>query len=216
MIHHGEDPTGTERSKDPMVAVHTEYGTMKFILYDRTPKHRDNFLKLAKKGFFDGTTFHRVIKGFMIQGGDPHSKKDVEGKVGEGNPGYTLEAEIHEELFHRKGALSAARKGDQVNPEKRSNGSQFYIVHGKKYARKDLKRLEERIRAQRGGDFSFSEEQLEAYSEEGGAPHLDGSYTVFGRLVEGMEVLDKIAGVKVDPSKNRPKERVEMEVEVIE
>jgi peptidyl-prolyl cis-trans isomerase B (cyclophilin B) len=126
----------------------------------------------------------------------------------------SVEAEIHEELFHKKGALAAARKGDRVNPEKRSNGSQFYVVQGKKYTRKDLRKLEERIRARREG-FSFSEEQLEVYSSEGGAPHLDGAYTVFGQLVEGMEVLDRIAAVQTGPS-NRPKERIEMEVEVIE
>lgn len=196
------------------MAIHTDHGTMKLELHEETPEHRDNFIELAEKGFYDGTSFHRVIENFMIQGGDPHSKEDEDGKVGKGSPGYTLEPEFHDSLFHKKGALAAARKGDQENPEKRSNGSQFYIVHGRKFGRKDLEKLEERIQAQREG-FAFSEEQIEAYKEEGGAPHLDGSYTVFGQVVEGMEVIDKIAGVETDPSTNRPVEREEMEVEVI-
>lgn len=200
-----------------LVAIHTEYGTMKVELYAATPKHRDNFIKLAKKGFYDSTTFHRVIEGFMIQGGDPLSKKaDPEQKVGEGGPGYTIEAEIRDTLFHRKGSLAAARKGDQKNPERRSSGSQFYIVDGKKFDRQALKKLEERKKKQEGDSFSYSKEQIEAYTNEGGSPHLDGAYTVFGQVIEGKDVIDSIAAVKTDPKNNRPTDPVRMEVDILE
>ncbi len=198
-----------------MVAIHTEYGTMKVALYNATPKHRDNFLKLAEKGLYDSTTFHRVIEGFMIQGGDPLTKKeDPEKKIGDGGPGYTLEAEIRDSLFHKRGALAAARKPDRQNPERRSNGSQFYIVDGKRYKRSDLKKLEERKR-KADKDFTFSEEKIQTYNTLGGAAHLDGSYTVFGEVIEGMKVIDSIAGVNTDPSNNRPLRPVRMEVEIL-
>jgi peptidyl-prolyl cis-trans isomerase B (cyclophilin B) len=209
--------SGSENEGKALAAIHTEYGTMKAELYDATPKHRDNFLKLADKGYFDSTTFHRVIEGFMIQGGDPLTKKaDPEKKIGEGGPGYTLEAEIRDSLFHKKGALAAARKGDRQNPERRSNGSQFYIVDGKKYPRNALKKLEARKQKKEEADFSFSEEQIDAYTSEGGAPHLDGAYTVFGEVIEGKNVIDSIAAVRVDPKKNRPVDPVRMEVEILE
>ncbi len=199
-----------------MVAIHTEFGTMKAELYDATPKHRDNFLELAEEGSYDSTSFHRVIEGFMIQGGDPLTKKeDPEKKIGNGGPGYTIEAEIRDSLFHRKGALAAARKGDRQNPERRSSGSQFYIVDGKKFSRSDLKKLEKQKR-QKGEDLSFSKEQIEAYTDEGGAPHLDGAYTVFGQVVKGKAVIDSIASVRVDPKKNRPLDPVRMRVEILE
>lgn len=211
------DSNSSEEGEDSaIVEIRTEYGTMKVYLYDETPKHRDNFLKLAEKGFFDSTSFHRVIEGFMIQGGDPYTKqKDPEGKIGNGGPGYRIDSEIRDGLFHKKGALGAARKGDRQNPERRSNGSQFYIVQGKRFSREDLGKMEER-RSKGDKNFSFSQDQIQAYTEQGGAPHLDGKYTVFGEVIEGMEVIDKIAAVDTDPKKNRPKEAVRMNVELIQ
>lgn len=208
--------TGKNGGDSAIVAIHTDSGTMRIHLYDETPKHRDNFLKLAEKGFYDSTSFHRVIEGFMIQGGDPYSKEEnPKERVGKGGPGYTLEAEIRKGLFHKKGALGAARKGDRKNPERRSNGSQFYIVQGKRFSKKNLERLGERM-AKRDTGFVFSQEQIQAYTKKGGAPHLDGSYTVFGEVIDGMEVIDKIAAVGTDPANNRPKEPVRMDVEVIQ
>lgn len=149
----------------PVVEMTTNMGTMKIKLYNATPKHRDNFVKLVKEGFYDGVQFHRVIPGFMVQGGDPLSKTDTtRANWGTGGPGYTVEAEFVPELHHCKGAVAAARLGDMANPRRASSGSQFYIVQ-----------------------------------DENGCRHLDGQYTVYGQVIEGLEVVDKIADVNTDP-----------------
>lgn len=191
------------------VLISTEFGDMTVLLYDETPKHRDNFIKLAKAGFYNGTLFHRVIKGFMIQGGDPESKNAVPGQhLGSGGPGYTIEAEILPEFIHKKGALSAARLGDQANPEKRSSGSQFYIVQGNKVSASELNQM-----AQRTGAF-YTADQIETYQEIGGTPFLDNNYTVFGEVIKGIEVIDIIADSKTQPG-DRPVEDIKMTVKLI-
>lgn len=206
---------GVDDEERALVAIHTEYGTMRVLLYNATPDHRDNFLKLAENGAYDSTSFHRVIEGFMIQGGDPLSKKeDPDKKIGNGGPGYKLDAEIRDSLIHKRGALAAARKPDRENPERRSNGAQFYIVDGKRYERSDLKKLEER-KQRSDKEFEYSEEHIETYNTIGGAAHLDGAYTVFGQVVEGKGVIDKIADVKTNPSTNRPLRPVRMKVEIL-
>lgn len=181
-----------------MVLIKTSQGEIKVKLYDRTPIHRDNFLKLAKDGFYDGLLFHRVIKDFMIQGGDPESKDAPPTKqLGNGGPGYTLPAEIVPEYFHKKGALAAARTGDQSNPTRRSSGSQFYIVQGNVWDEAKLNMLEQRL------NTKLSPEQRKAYSTVGGTPHLDAQYTVFGQVVDGIEIVDKIAATQTAAG-NRP------------
>ena len=163
----------------------------------------ENFIKLVKSGFYDGLLFHRVIEGFMIQGGDPDSKDAPAGKhLGAGGPGYTLPAEILPKYFHKKGALAAARLGDQGNPMRRSSGSQFYIVQGKVVPESELK-------AYSRYGFVFSDEQIKTYSTIGGTPTLDAQYTVFGEVVEGLDVIDKIAKVEKDKS-DRPVEDVKI------
>jgi len=184
------------------VYLETNYGRMVLKLYNNTPQHRDNFVKLIKEGFYDGLLFHRVIKGFMIQGGDPESKNAMKGAMlGNGGPGYTVPAEFVDSLIHRKGALAAARLGDGVNPKKESSGSQFYIVQGRAWREADLVAMESRT----GRKYSDSEKK--AYKEEGGTPHLDGGYTVFGQLVEGFDVLDRIATTATGGA-DRPSEDV--------
>lgn len=168
----------------------TPKGRMVVRLYDETPQHRDNFRKLAAEGFYDGTLFHRVIRRFMIQGGDPNSKDDDPGNDGQGGPGYRIPAEIVPGLYHKRGALAAARDN---NPQKASSGSQFYIVHGAVMPDSLLDDLENRMRTELGPDFAFSPEARETYTTVGGAPWLDTQYTVFGELVEGFAVLDSIA-----------------------
>ncbi|MCY4160126.1 MAG: peptidylprolyl isomerase [Bacteroidetes bacterium] len=176
--------------------ISTTMGTMVIELYDDTPIHRDNFKKLASEGFFDGTTFHRVIGGFMIQGGDPNSKDDDPNNNGNGGPGYTLPAEIVSERYHKRGALASARLGDNMNPERESSGSQFYIVHGSIYPGEFLDQLQSRAQQMiPDSTFEFSDEARRIYMDEGGAPMLDGMYTVFGELVEGFEVMDRITRV---------------------
>lgn len=171
--------------KKHKVILTTEYGNVIMELYDNTPQHRDNFIKLAKQHFYDGTLFHRVIPGFMIQGGDPDSKDAAPGAMlGSGDVGYKIPAEINSQNIHQRGALAAARDG---NPEKASSGCQFYIVQGKKFSVEELKALEER------SGTTFTPRQMRVYENIGGAPHLDGNYTVFGRVVEGMNIVDKIA-----------------------
>ena len=193
---------------EPQVIISTSYGDIKIKLYNDTPKHRDNFLKLASEGYYDGTLFHRIIDGFMIQGGDPDSKTAVPGQaLGQGGPGYQIDAEFNPKHFHKKGALAAARMGDQVNPEKKSSGSQFYIAQGKVYPEADLKNLATRMP-------NLNEERIKAYSSIGGVPHLDDSYTVFGEVVEGLEVLDKISKVQKD-NRDRPVEDIKMTVKVV-
>ena len=196
-------------------------------LYDETPAHRDNFKKLVAEGFYDGATFHRIIAGFMIQGGDPNSKDDDPYNDGQGGPGYTIPAEFNPNLYHKRGALAAARQGDQVNPERRSSGSQFYVVHGGNTIDEAmLAQIEERVReATNNPDFRFSDEARADYLAHGGAPFLDMQYTVFGEVVEGFDVLDRIAttptarssGQRVHPALgDQPLERVEMTVRPLE
>jgi peptidyl-prolyl cis-trans isomerase B (cyclophilin B) len=192
-----------------LVEIETIHGSMLVKLYDATPQHQDNFVKLAEEGFYDGLLFHRVIENFMAQGGDPKSKDSPAGQsLGSGGPGYTIPAEFIDSLLHIKGALAAARTGDAVNPQKRSSGSQFYIVHGRSVSDQDLAKLE----AKKG--FRYTTKQKEAYLEHGGTPFLDHDYTVFGQVVEGLDVLDKIAAVPTDPQ-NRPKEDLKMKIRLI-
>lgn len=191
------------------VKISTKYGDMVAELYDETPIHRDNFIKLVKKGFYDGTLFHRVIPGFMIQGGDPVSKDDAPNTIiGNGGPGYTLPAEFNSQFFHKKGALAAARMGDAVNPKKESSGSQFYIVEGQVYDNNTIDLFARRM----GAEFSSS--QIKAYTTVGGTPHLDSNYTVFGELVEGLEIISKISNVTRDKN-NLPKDKVIMNISIV-
>ncbi|MEM6318279.1 MAG: peptidylprolyl isomerase [Bacteroidota bacterium] len=189
------------------VLIETEFGNMKVLLYDETPIHKENFLKLAKEGFYDDLLFHRVMKGFMIQGGDPDSKDAPAGKMlGGGGPGYMIDAEIGSPHF--KGALAAARTPDNVNPEKKSSGSQFYIVQGNPL---DDNRLDQ-FEKMKG--IQYSEAQRKLYKEVGGRPDLDMEYTVFGEVVEGLEVIDKIADVPGDRA-NRPLQDIKMKIKVL-
>jgi len=196
--------------KGQKVKVSTKYGDMVLVLYDETPMHRDNFIKLVNEGYYNGTLFHRVMQDFMIQGGDPDSKNAAPGQgLGKGGPGYTIEAEFTPEFYHKKGALAAARQPDQVNPQKRSSGSQFYIVQGKRYTDAELNQM-----AKRTGAF-YTPEQIKVYQTIGGTPFLDTEYTVFGEVVDGMGVIDKIAAVKTS-AQNRPVEDLEMTLTLIE
>ena len=189
--------------------IETNMGNMKVKLYNSTPKHRDNFIKLANEGFYDGIIFHRVISGFMIQGGDPNSKNPTPGRgYGTGGPGYTIPAEIG--LHHFKGALSAARQGDNVNPNRESSGSQFYVVQGTKQTDQTLNQMS----SQNG--ITYTDAEVALYKELGGTPFLDGQYTVFGEVVEGMDVIDKIASVPTNRNfGDRPEEDVVMNVKII-
>lgn len=172
------------------VRMYTSMGNIDLILYDETPQHKANFIKLIEEGFYDSLLFHRVIARFMIQGGDPESKGASPTKMlGNGGPGYTLPAEINNKYIHKKGALAAARLGDQMNPKRRSSGSQFYIVQGQQYLRKYMPRFEQ----VRGAEYT--EEQLIAYETLGGTPHLDGQYTVFGEVIKGLDILENISNV---------------------
>jgi cyclophilin family peptidyl-prolyl cis-trans isomerase len=196
----------TEGPKERIVEITTDYGTMKIKLYNETPKHRDNFIKLASEGFYDSLLFHRVIKGFMIQGGDPDSKTATpEQRLGAGDVGYKVPAEFNDSLFHKKGALCAARDG---NPEKASSGCQFYIVHGKTLNDEELNSIESRM------NFKYTEQQRNDYKTIGGTPQLDKNYMVYGEVIEGMDVIDKIAAVQTKPG-DRPVQDVRMTVKVI-
>jgi cyclophilin family peptidyl-prolyl cis-trans isomerase len=203
--------------KYPIVEIVTPKGNMYIWLYDDTPKHRDNFLKLAKEGFYDQTKFHRIIKDFMIQGGDPSSKADsLKDQWGLGGPGYTIEAEIKANHYHKKGMLAAARQGDKVNPEKASSGSQFYIVQGAKFNDQTLDFAEKQIRtATKNENYRFTEEQRMAYKELGGSPHLDMQYTVFGEVIQGLEIIDQLAMVQTG-AQDKPVENVEIDINVLE
>ena len=190
-------------TKGQVVVLETSLGNIELLLYDDTPKHRDNMIKLIKDGYYNGQLFHRVINNFMIQGGDPHSKGAEKGqRLGIGGPGYTIEAEIRDHHFHKKGALAAARKGDAVNPEKLSSGSQFYIVHGQVLNEAQLTTLQTR-----GVHDPFTPEEIAAYTTLGGTPHLDDGYTVFGEVVSGLDVVDAIAAMPTD-NNDRPTEDI--------
>ncbi|MGB3548206.1 MAG: peptidylprolyl isomerase [Saprospiraceae bacterium] len=184
--------------------IETDYGDVKVMLYDETPLHRDNFVKLADEGFFDSLLFHRVIPGFMIQGGDPVSKDAPDGAMlGNGGPGYELDPEIG--APHLRGALAAARTN---NPQKKSSGSQFYIVQGTQVDTAAL----DRIAQMKGLNYNPTQRQL--YAEKGGTPNLDGEYTVFGEVVEGMDVIDQIAKLPTDGN-NRPTQNIRMKVRIL-
>ncbi len=236
------------------VAVKTTAGDFTVLLYGDTPKHRDNFVKLVNEGYYEGTLFHRVIKEFMIQAGDPDSRTAKPGQqLGAGGPDYKIDAEIvFPKYFHKRGALAAARQGDQVNPMKQSSGSQFYVVTGRKSSLAEVEQLGKRMQSsrmqsifnrlamehrdeiiemQRRGDRdglqelqndliaqteaeiastpapTITAEMKQAYTTVGGAPHLDGEYTVFGEVIEGMEVIDAIEKAETDRS-DRPKEDI--------
>ncbi len=192
--------------KEPRAIITTDYGEITIKLYNQTPKHRDNFIKLVKKGYYDDLLFHRVINTFMIQGGDPESKNASPMKgLGNGGPGYTLPAEILPGLYHKKGAVAAARLPDNINPEKASSGSQFYIVQGTVMSESQLNQIES------SKQLKYTSKQREAYKTIGGAPHLDNDYTVFGEVVKGLEVVDKIAAVRV-AGRNRPLQDVKMKI----
>ena len=247
---------------ESLVLIETDFGSIKIKLYNETPLHRNNFLKLIGKHFYDSLLFHRVINTFMIQGGDPDSKHAAPQKMlGEGDVGYTIPAEFNQKLFHKRGVLAAARNGDDVNPLQASSGCQFYIVQGKVFSDSLLDLMEKRIMhmkaynnvvkkpenknvfakyiqfqqqglpdsmmmAKKNIDmlteaelanipaYKFSPEQRAAYKTIGGTPHLDGSYTVFGEVVEGMDVVDKIAAVQTD-GMARPLVDVRMKISII-
>lgn len=186
---------------ETLIIIHTSYGDMTAKLYNDTPKHRDNFIKLINEGWFKNSPFHRVIKNFMIQGGGNASGKQ--------DPGYTVDAEIKPNHFHKKGALSAARQGDQVNPLKKSSGCQFYIVQGQVVDDNYLNS----VSAQSGR--TFTDEERKVYKTIGGTPHLDGGYTVFGEVISGFDVIDKIASVKTGPG-DVPVVPVTMTIEILE
>jgi peptidyl-prolyl cis-trans isomerase B (cyclophilin B) len=187
------------------VEIITTKGILVVRLSDSTPQHRDNFLKLVKNGFYDSLLFHRVIRNFMIQSGDPDSKNGNPGKPlsqgGSGGPGYTIPAEFRTTLFHKRGALGAARTGDNVNPSRASSGSQFYIVQGKRFTDAGLDSVEKfRLKGRK-----IPEDERSVYRQLGGAPHLDQQYTVFGEVVRGLDVVDSIASVQTSgPPLDRP------------
>ena len=240
------------------VKIETTLGDIIVRLYDETPIHRDNFVKLVKQGYYDGTLFHRVIKDFMIQGGDPDSKGAPAGKMlGVGGPDYTLEAEIKDNLYHKRGALAAARQGDEVNPERRSSGSQFYIVWGQVYKENQLNQLGKQIRMQKVQDAfnalakarreeimqmrrernraglqelqdqliaeaenkvgkqGLTDQQMQLYSTVGGTPHLDGQYTVFGEVEEGLNVVEQIQNTATGRA-DRPTNDIDMRMTIID
>lgn len=199
----------------PLVEIRTELGTLVIALYNETPQHRDNFLKLVREHAYDSLLFHRVIPGFMVQGGDPDSKRAAVGTaLGQGGPGYTVPAEIVPGLVHKKGALAAAPQADQANPERRSSGSQFYVVQGKPFTSPELDQVAERS-ARYGTPVTYTQAQKDAYAKTGGAPHLDGAYTVFGEVVEGLEVIDAIAAQPCD-GRDRPLKDIRMFMRILE
>ncbi|MCB0515623.1 MAG: peptidylprolyl isomerase [Chitinophagales bacterium] len=188
----------------------TDLGDITLVLYNKTPKHRDNFLKLVQDGFYDGTLFHRIISQFMIQGGDPDSKNAKAGQnLGSGGPGYTVPAEFVPEYFHKRGALAAARQGDQVNPQRASSGSQFYIVQGRPYNTPEIAQMEQST------GKKISPDRRKVYETVGGTPFLDDQYTVFGEVIDGMEVVDKIA-LEPKNRSDRPLRDIKMTIKEIE
>ena len=198
-----------KHKKQTKVLITTNFGDIKLVLYNETPLHRDNFIKLVKEGLYDSLLFHRVMQNFMIQGGDPDSKNAAPKiMLGNGGPGYTIPAKFDTNFIHKKGALAAARQPDNVNREKASSGSQFYIVQGKTYTREEIEKMGKR------NGVHYSEEQIKIYEEVGGTPFLDGNYTVYGEVIEGFDVIDKIADVEVDRA-NRPKEDIVMTMKIV-
>lgn len=197
-----EQKLSIEAPKECLVFMETSMGDMTFKLFDETPKHRDNFLKLAEEGYYKDLVFHRIIEGFMVQGGDPNSRgADINKPLGSGGPSYRIDAEFNAKLAHVKGALAAARTGGPSNPKKMSSGSQFYIVQGKEVSIRDLNNFELRK------GIEYTEETKVQYQKLGGTPFLDMEYTVYGQMVDGWDVLDKIAAVKTNMS-DRPLENV--------
>ena len=196
------DTKAATRGEGVKVMIETSMGPIEVLLYDETPLHRDNFIKLAESGVYNELLFHRVIKGFMIQAGDPKSRDAKPGQMlGEGSLGYTIPAEIVPQFFHKRGALCAARQGDEVNPKRESSASQFYIVQGNVFDEGTIEKIAQAYKKK------FTKEQIKTYTTVGGAPHLDGDYTVFGEVLEGMEIVDEIASVPCDKF-NRPLEDV--------
>ena len=195
-----KDSTIKKKDRKRDVLIQTTMGDIVIRLSDSTPLHRDNFLKLVKVGYYDSVLFHRVIKDFMIQAGDPNSIRAAAGKpLGDGGPGYTVPAEFRKTLFHKKGVIAAARSGDNVNPTKASSGSQFYITQGKVFTDAGLDSVE-RFRL---NGRKIPAEQREVYKTIGGTPHLDQGYTVYGEVVTGIEVVDKIASVQTSKAQDR-------------
>jgi len=193
--------------KDFLVTITTEFGNIYLLLYDETPKHKANFIKLAKKGFYDSLLFHRVIDNFMIQGGDPNSKNAKAGEpLGNGDVGYRIDAEFVPTIFHRRGVIAAARDG---NPQKASSGCQFYIVQRRPLSEPEIQQMEARI------GKPIPENQKEVYRKVGGTPHLDMGYSVFGEVIQGMEIVDKIATTPKDAA-DRPKKDIRMGIKVDE
>ena len=196
------------KPKHSYIRIKTSKGECIVMLYNQTPKHRDNFLKLTKEGFYNGTLFHRVIKDFMIQGGDPDSKTAASSQVlGSGDLGYLIDAEFRDSLFHKKGVLAAARDN---NPSKASSASQFYLVQGKKFTDEEL----DKTRMNRMNGRLIPDSQRAIYKTLGGTPHLDGNYTVYGEIVQGLAMLDTIASV-VTSASNRPSDDISMEVSIL-
>lgn len=192
-----------------LVQIETTEGNMIAELFDQTPQHQDNFVKLVEEQFYDSLLFHRVIRNFMIQGGDPNSRNaGPSARLGTGGPGYTVPAEFNPNFVHVKGALAAARAPDNVNPEKASSGSQFYIVHGRSVSETQLNQQEGRA------GFRYSTENRERYAEMGGYPALDGNYTVFGQVIEGLDVIDRIATTTTRPG-DRPTKDMWMRIRLI-
>lgn len=209
LIFSGCESKAQENLPERLIKIETSMGDMVIKLYNETPLHRDNMIKLIQDNFYDNQLFHRVIKDFMVQGGDPQSKGAAKSeRLGNGGPGYNIPAEFNPELFHKKGALAAARQGDGVNPQKESSGSQFYLVVGSVLTQDQINSF-----AQRGAPFT--EESIEAYTTLGGTPHLDGSYTIFGEIVLGLEILDRIAVTQTD-AYDRPIEDVIYSISLLE
>lgn len=193
----------TAQSNDTIrheVLLETSMGDIRLVLYNETPLHRDNFLRLVKEGYYDGNLFHRVISNFMIQTGDSTTRHAKPGEsVGEYSPDYTIPAEIvYPKYFHKRGALAAAREGDEVNPKRESSSSQFYIVVGTNHSDGDLDRFQDRLDEATQGKTKFTKEIRTHYRKKGGTPHLDGQYTVFGEVLEGMDIVKKIDRVFTD------------------
>ncbi len=203
----------TDPSKASKVRIITPFGPMTVLLYDETPRHRDNFLKLVSEKFYDNLLFHRCIKTFMVQGGDPQSRGAAQSQMlGGGGPGYTVPAEFNPTLVHKRGALCAARQGDQVNPKKESSGSQFYIVQGRTMTDMELGQLEMNLGRAHPG-FKYSDAQKQLYMTVGGTAQLDMEYTVFGEVIEGLAVIDSINSQKT--VRDRPIQDITMKMEII-